>query len=122
VGDPINNEDREFIWTLLADAFAGVQFDDEGIDKLRKFPIREIRRIFFREVAVACSFNLTITTPEMGGFDPQWVKAEISRVLSNKNSSYLTGLAFETKALFSGCISFGLWRDLKTLLNANKSH
>jgi hypothetical protein len=120
VGNSISSEDREFIWAFLADAFAGVQLNSDGIDRLRKFQIREIRRIFFREVAVACSFNLTITTPEIDGFDPQWVRTEISRMLGNKNSSFLARVAFEARALFSGYVSFELWLDLKKLLDTQK--
>jgi hypothetical protein len=118
VGNLISDEDREFIRIFLADAFTGIQLNKEGIDRLRKFPIGEVRQIFFREVSVACSFNLTTTTPEIGGFDPRWVKAEIFRILYKKNSSIFAGIAFEVRALFSGCASFGVWCELKKLLDS----
>ncbi|WP_233828856.1 DUF7079 family protein [Paraburkholderia sp. ZP32-5] len=117
----MGDQDREFIWTVLADTFASIPLNKEAIDRLRKLPIGEIRRIFFREVSVACSFNLTVTTPEIDGFDPQWIKAEISRILEDRNSSFLRGVEFEAKALFSGCVSFGLWRSLKKLLESQES-
>ncbi|MEW6346776.1 MAG: hypothetical protein AB1704_39620 [Pseudomonadota bacterium] len=116
MGDSITGEDREFVWIFLADAFAGIELQGDGIAKLKKFPIEEIRRIFFDEISVACAFNLYITTPEMDGFDPRWVKAEISRILSERDASIFGRISYQSRALVCKCISRDVWKDVKKSL------
>lgn len=116
MGSALSDEDHEFIRIFLADLFAGVDSERGGMDRLRQFPIGEIKRIFFDEVSVACAFNLLTTTPEMGGFDPRWVRAEIARISDEKNASFSGAVSFKTKALFYGCVSLGVWRELKKSL------
>ena len=118
MGDSITGEDREFIWTFLADAFAGVELSSEGLDRLRRLPISEIQRIFFDEISPVCAFNLSITTPEMEGFDPQWVKSEISRMLAERSASFVGRISYEAKAIVCKCISLSVWRTVRASIEA----
>jgi hypothetical protein len=119
MGDSINDDDLDFIRLFLADKFAGVEFSRDGVNRIRKFPISDVRRIFFNEISVAFSFNLMVTTPEFGGFDPRWVRDRISRIYQKKNASLLGCIKFRVSVLIWGCFSFEIWLKLrKALLNS----
>ncbi|MDR5736562.1 MULTISPECIES: hypothetical protein [unclassified Caballeronia] len=119
MGNSISEIDRKFIRSSLADTFAGIDLSTEAISVLRKYPIREIRQIFFREVAVAFAFNLTITTPELGGFDPRFVEDELRRLQDERATSGLAKLKFELAAFASRISSYGLWRQIEECLSSS---
>lgn len=120
MGDSLSDEDRDFILISLSDLFAGIEPDDDGMKRLCKYPINEIKRIYFHEVAIACAHNLIITTPEMGGFDQKWLKDEISRIQSKRESSIFGKAKFELGRIFWGLCSLKAWRDLEKKLKNNQ--
>lgn len=118
MGNSITGKDREFVWTFLADVFTGSELNKDGLSRLRRFPIEEVKTIFFSEISPVCAFNLTITTPEIDGFDPRWVKNEISRMITAKNASLVGRVAYESKAMFCRCISRSVWQSVRKSIEA----
>jgi len=88
VGNPISQSDREFIWTQLAEFFTSADVEHyPDFPRLAQFSIAELKEIFFREVVPACGHNLLVTTPTLAeGFDPEWVKTAVKRVLARRDS------------------------------------
>jgi len=117
MGDSLSEEDRDFILMVLSDLFAGVSFGDAGVERLRKYPVSEIKRIYFNEVAIACAHNFIVTTPEVDGFDQRWLKDEISRIQSGRKSSISGGVKFQLARMFWGLCSIKGWRQLEKRLS-----
>lgn len=118
MGNSISQNDREFIWTQLADFFSS--FDVESFPdfaRLADFSVSELKEIFFDEVAPACGHNLLVTTPILSeGFDPEWVKTEIRRILARRDSGPAGRIGYNANRLFYRCLSGKVWREAEGAL------
>jgi len=118
VGNSISQNDREFIWTQLADFFTSADVERfPDFTRLANFPMAELKEIFFREVAPACGHNLLVTTPTLAdGFDPDWVKTEVKRILARRDSGPAGRIGYNASRLFYGCLSGKVWREAESAL------
>jgi len=102
----------------LADFFTSAdveQFPDFA--RLANFPIAELKEIFFREVAPACGHNLLVTTPTLAeGFDPDWVKAEVRRILARRDAGPAGRIGYNASRLFYRWLSGSVWREAERAL------
>lgn len=118
MGNSISQDDREFIWIQLAEFFTSAdveQFPDFA--RLASFPIGELKEIFFGEVAPACGHNLFVTTPILSeGFDPEWVRAEVKRILARRDSGPTGRIGYNVSRLFYRCVAGKVWRDAESAL------
>jgi len=120
MGDPISQADREFIWTQLADFFTSADVESfPSFPRLAAFPVSELKEIFFREVAPACGHNLVVTTPILAeGFDPEWVKIEIRRILARRDSSLAGRIGYNASRLLYRWMSQKVWREAEKALTS----
>ncbi|WP_321800891.1 hypothetical protein [Caballeronia sp. J97] len=100
--DLIDGDEREAIWIVMAEFFVDTEVDyDCYAGKLTAYPLPELKRIFFREVAPVCGPNMfTAIPPVWLSFDDDWVVREIRSRLQgedtglNKLTSNLTALYY----------------------------
>jgi hypothetical protein len=119
MGNSISQNDREFIWTCLADFFSTAEVGQiPGLVRLGGFPRNDLRKIFFGEVAPACGHNLLITTPVVfEGFDPEWVKQEIERILARRDAGLTGKFSYCITFTFYKFLSGNVWREVEDALN-----
>jgi len=119
VGNSISQNDREFIWTQLADFFTSADVERfPDFARLADFPVTELRDIFFGEVAPACGHNLLVTTPVLSeGFDPDWVKTEVRRILARRDSGLAGRIGYNASRLFYRCLAGQVWREAESALD-----
>ncbi|WP_297914136.1 hypothetical protein [Thiomonas sp.] len=120
MGNSLNLDDREFIWTKLADFFTSAEVESfADFTRLAEFPLSDLREIFFREVAIVCGHNLWVTTPVLGeGFDPEWVKREAAKVMSwrERGRGPLGKAGYLATRLLYRWLCGGVWREVEAAL------
>ena len=123
MGNSINQDEREFIWICLADFFSNYDVEKNiGFERLICFPRNILKDIFFKEVAVACGYNMFVTTPVLtDGFDPDWVKIEIRKILSRRDSGLMGKLSYGVRVTFYRCLSRSVWREVERVLDRRSS-
>jgi hypothetical protein len=119
VGNSMSQDDREFIWTQLADFFTSADVEHfPAFARLANFPAAELKEIFFREVAPACGHNLFVTTPILSeGFDPDWVKMEVRRILARRDSGPVGKIGYNASRMFYRCLARKVWREAERALD-----
>ncbi len=118
MGTSMTQDDRDFIWTRLADFFSTA--DVEGyadFSRLAEFPLRDLREIFFGEIAIVCGHNLLVTTPTLSeGFDPDWVKREARRVVARRACGVRGRAAYVASRIVYRCLCGRVWREVEAAL------
>ncbi|MDE1954872.1 MAG: hypothetical protein KGJ03_04065 [Betaproteobacteria bacterium] len=118
LGNSMTPDNREFIWTQLADFFTTADVAAYAdFPRLAEFPLRDLREIFFGEVAIVCGHNLLVTTPSLSeGFDPDWVKREARRVIARRARGVRGRAAYLASRLVYRCLCGGVWREVEAAL------
>jgi len=120
MGSPIKDEDREILWEYLSEFFTSfpVELLTKGLQIAARYPLGEVEELFFDEIAPACSFNLTITTPALEeGFDREWIIEKIRQGMAYKKMSR-PSLAI--RRLYYRCIAGGVWKEVESAIRRQR--
>ncbi|WP_250492794.1 hypothetical protein [Caballeronia sp. GAWG1-1] len=122
MGHQIDQQARERIWTTMAEFFVDNKIDyDYQASKICVYPLKELKKIFFREVAPVCGPNaLTAAPPIWLSFDDQTVIDEVRKLLLKRDASAFFRLRHELSVLYLRVTLNGIWQEVERAITRQR--